>query len=94
MKILSLNELEIIRFKLSKLLQTKEKRIYDIKFNDDDSVRVLSFPIVHILFKDINEIETDFKELYPNTLIPDRLMLVSNNDCVNPANTDLQRISL
>lgn len=73
----TLNEFDILRFKLSKLLQVKEKRILNIKLKDNLMVDVVCLPFGLVSFESIKEIENDFSKFYPNEVIPNRLTLVS-----------------
>ena len=74
---LTLNDFDILRFKLSKLLKLKEKRVTDIYIYDDNTVGVQSFPFGLVKFDSIKDIEDDFKKFYPNEELPKRLVLVS-----------------
>ena len=80
---LSLLDFDILRFKLSKLLKLKEKRITDIYFYDDNSVGVQTFPFGLVKFDSLQVIEDDYKMYYPTTELPNRLKLVcdANDDC-------------
>ena len=76
---LTLNDFDILRFKLSKLLKVKEKRVTDIYMYDDNSVGVQSFPFGLVKFESLKEIEDDFKTYYPNEELPTRLKLVATD---------------
>lgn len=68
------NDFNLLRFKLAKLLKTREKRILKIDICIDESIIVMTgFGFFPIKFKNIKEIEDDFKTFYPNEVIPSHL---------------------
>jgi len=87
---LNSNDFNILRFKISKLLRTKEARIKSIDINNDDSVYVhTGFGFFPISFKSVNEINSEFKKYYPSTKIPNKYLVFNakNNEIVDPVNT-------
>ena len=84
---LTLLDFDVLRFKLSKLLKLKEKRITDIYFYNDNSVGVQTFPFGLIKFDSLEEIELDYKTFYPNLELPKKkksLLLLKKLIVVNP----------
>lgn len=79
---LSNKDFNILRFKISKLLRTKEIRIKKIDINLDDTVHVhTGFGFFPISFKSVNEINCEFKKYYPDLKIPSKYRFeVANND--------------
>ncbi len=76
------SDFNILRFKISKLLRTKESRIKKIDINLDDTVIVhTGFGFFPISFKSVNEINSEFKKFYPDIKIPFKykFQVVNNN---------------
>jgi len=71
---LTLLDFDVLRFKLSKLLKLKEKRITDIYFYNDNSVGVQTFPFGLVKFESLKEIEQDYKTLCPDAKLPLKLV--------------------
>ncbi|WP_324170969.1 hypothetical protein [Sulfurimonas sp.] len=84
--ILTLNDFDILRFKLSKLLKLKEKRVTDIHIYCDNKVGVQTFPFGLVKFDSLKEIEDDYNKFYSDEEIPKRLKLVCDeNDACKPS---------
>jgi hypothetical protein len=73
------NDFKVLRFKLAKLLKTKEKRIKKIDLCEDDSIFVhTGFGYFPIKFINVNEINNDFEKFYPDIKIPNHLIVVES----------------
>jgi len=78
---LSTTDLNILRFKIAKLLKTKESRIKQIDISLDDTVLVhTGFGFFPISFKSVNEINSEFKKYFPNAKIPLKFSVKSSNN--------------
>jgi hypothetical protein len=73
---LTLLDFEILRFKLSKLLKIKEKRISDIHIYSDNTIGVQCRPFGLVKFDSLKEIETDYNTFYPNEVLPKKFTVL------------------
>ncbi len=73
---LSDNDFRLLKYKLAKLLKTKQGRISKIEFLEDGSILVFTiFNLFPIKFNNKKEIDDDFDRFYGSDSIPKKLLV-------------------